>query len=67
MDILPFSLFNVNFKEYQMKYFYSLIPVLNLQRSFGCLKIFLKQRQDLVIFFGLIEKQVSGNKLISLV
>ena len=25
MDILPFSLFNLNFKEYQMKCFYSLI------------------------------------------
>ena len=28
MDILPFSLFNVNFNEYQMKCFYSLIEYL---------------------------------------
>ena len=58
MDIL-FSLFNVNFEEFQMKCFYSLIGYLMHRRSFGCLHFKKKNKtKDRPFdFFGLIVKQ----------
>ena len=74
MDIL-FSLFNVNFIEYQMKCFSflkeylkhrDLSDVLQLFKIFIYF-VFFNKKTDLIIFFGLIEKQVSGKKSISVV
>ena len=44
MEIL-FSLFNVNFKEYQMKCFYSLLEYLMHRRFFGCLQLKKKKKK----------------------
>ena len=73
MDIL-FSLFNVNFIEYQMKCFSflkeylkhrDLTDVLQLLKIFIYLLLFFNKEQTLSFFF--IEKQVSGKKSISVV
>ena len=73
MDIL-FSLFNVNFIEYQMKCFSflkeylkhrDLTDVLQLLKIFIYLLLFFHKEQTLSFFF--IEKQVSGKKSISVV
>ena len=73
MDIL-FSLFNVNFIEYQMKCFSflkeylkhgDLSDVLQLLKIFIYLLLFFNKEQTLSFFF--IEKQVSGKKSISVV
>ena len=73
MDIL-FSLFNVNFIEYQMKCFSflkeylkhrDLTDVLQLLKTFIYLLLFFHKEQTLSFFF--IEKQVSGKKSISVV
>ena len=78
MDIL-FSLFNVNLIEYQMKCFSflkeylkhrDLSDVLQLLKIFIYLFIiiiFLTKNRPCHFFFGLIEKQVSGKKSISVV
>ena len=58
------SLFNVNFIEYQVKYFSFLIEYLK-QRDLSDVCNFFNQRTVLAIFFGLIGKQVSGKKSIS--
>ena len=74
MDIL-FSLFNVNFIEYQMKCFSflkeylkhrDLTDVLQLLKIFIYLLLFFNKEQTLSFFF-FIEKQVSGKKSISVV
>ena len=73
MDIL-FSLFNVNFIEYQMKCFSflkeylkhrDLTDVLQLLKIFIYLLLFFNKEQTLSFFF--IEKQVSGKNSISVV
>ena len=66
MEIL-FSLFNVNFKEYQMKCFYSLLEYSKAQKIFRMSGIFLNKEETLRFFFGLIEKQISGKKSNSVV
>ena len=73
MGIL-FLLFNVNFIEYQMKCFCFLKEYLkhrDLSDVLQLFKIFIYfvflTKKDLIIFFGLIEKQVSGKKSISVV
>ena len=75
MDIL-FSLFNVNFIEYQMECFSflkeylkhgDLWDVLQLLKIFIYLLLFFNKEQTLSFFFGLIEKQASGRKSISVV
>ena len=50
MDILPFSLFNVNFKEYQMKYFYSLIEYLIYRDLSDVYKFFWNKEKTLGFF-----------------
>ena len=71
MDIL-FSFFNVNFIKYQMKCFSFLKVYLkhrDLSDVLQLLKIsfylFFNKEQTLSFYFGLIEKQVSGKKSIS--
>ena len=62
MDIL-FSLFNVNFIEYQMKCF-SVFKEYLKHGDLSDVVHYFKQRTDSVIFLGLIERQVSGKKSI---
>ena len=75
MDIL-FSLFNVNFVEYQMKCFSflkeylkhgDLSDVLQLLKIFIYLLLFFNKEQTLSFFFWSDWKQVSGKKSISVV
>ena len=65
MDILPFSLFNVNFKEYQMKSFYSLIEYVIHRDLSDVFKFSWNKEETLWFFFDLIERQVSGHNSIS--
>ena len=70
-----FSLFNVNFIEYQIKCFSFLTEYLKHRDLSDVLQLlnicvyyyFFNKEQTLFFFFGLIEKQVSGKKSISVV
>ena len=50
MDILPFSLFNVNFNEYQMKCFSSLIEYLIYRDLSDVYKFFWNKEKTLWFF-----------------